>query len=333
MPQFIRDRSQMASRLVLALGVYLGFAITQPGFGTTNNFITILDGFAFAGLAALGLGVTIIAGEFDLSIGSMAAVAGVIAVQFSGLGFVGATLVAVAVATGFGILQGLAIVVLKINSLVLTIGTLIGLRGLAYLLSGGKTIVVDDLAIASVVRKSFWIFSTFSFITVVFFVLVGSFLAFHRRGREIYAIGGGRTEAQAAGISLYRPMLLAFGLSAAAAGIAGALVSLKSGSAAPWGFENLLLPGVTAALIGGASLKGGTGSAFGIAVGAITIRFITSGLSLRGAPFFVENLALGVLLLLVVIYELAFETDAAKERWRRFRARRDESSALVGAET
>lgn len=322
MTKYLQNRGEIISRLALALAVYVFFTFLESGFNTTSNVNTILDGFAFAGLAALGVGVTIVAGEFDLSIGSIAAVAGVLAVQFAELGLILATLVAVVIAAAFGVVQGLVIVRLKINSLVFTIGTLIALRGVAFLFSGEKTIVVPDLSIADAIRTRLGIFSPFSLVTVVIFVLVGSFLAYHRWGREIYAIGGGREEALAAGISLYRPMAIAFGISAATAGLAGALVSIKSGSASPNGFENLLLPAVTAALIGGTSLMGGKGSAFGIAVGALTIRFIVSGLSLRGAPFYVESLSLGLLLIFVIVFELLFETPQAKERWRRRRVAR-----------
>lgn len=316
--ELLQGRAQVVSRVLLGLAVYLFFMFFEPGFSTVANFNTILDGFAFAGLAALGVGITIIAGELDLSIGSVAAVAGVIAVQFAELGLVLTTIVAVAISAVFGVFQGVVIVRLRINSLVFTIGTLIALRGLAFILSGGQTIVVPDLAIADAIRRRLTVFSPFSLTTLVIFVLVGAFLAYHRWGREIFAVGGGRSEARAAGIGLYRPMAIAFGISAACAGLAGALVSLKSGSAAPIGFENLLLPAATAALIGGTSLTGGKGSVIGIAIGTLTIRFIVSGLSLRGAPFYVESLSLGVLLILVIVYELLVETPEAKARWQRF---------------
>lgn len=316
-----RISGQTLSRLGLAAIVFVLFAVSDPDFATASNLNTVLDGFAFAGLAALGVGVTIIAGEFDLSIGSVAAVAGIIAVLASGLGLVPAVLIAVAVSTVFGLLQGLAIVRFRISSLVLTIGTLIAVRGIAYVLSGETTVIAQDLSVADAIKQRLWIFSPFSLTTIALFVLVGAFLKYHRWGREIFAVGGARNEAQAAGVGLYRPIAVAFALSAATAGLAGSLVSLKSGSATPIAFEGLLLPAVTAALIGGTSLAGGTGSVVGIAIGALTIRFIVSGLSLRGAPFYVESLAMGTLLLLVLIFELVFELPGARSFWARRRAR------------
>jgi len=213
---------------------------------------------------------------------------------------------------------------------VLTVGTLIAVRGLAYVISGESTVIAENIAAADVIKRQLWIFSPFSLTTIALFVLVGVFLRYHRWGREIFAVGGARNEAQAAGVSLYRPLAVAFTVSAATAGLAGAMVSLKSGSASPINFESLLLPAATAALIGGTSLAGGKGSVLGIAIGAITIRFIVSGLSLRGAPFYVENLAMGILLLLVLVFELLFELPAARERWARRRAGPTAREPLVG---
>ena len=136
------------------------------------------------------------------------------------------------------------------------------------------------------------------------FVLLGLFLTRTRFGREIYAVGGGRVEAAGAGIRSTRPLVIAFAISGCLAGLAGALSAIKSGSAQPVGFENLLLPAVTAALIGGVSLFGGVGTVIGIALGAFTLRCVISVLYLEGSQFYVENLATGLLLLVVLAIEM-----------------------------
>ena len=147
------------------------------------------------------------------------------------------------------------------------------------------------------------------------FLAVGAFLAYSRYGREIYAVGGGRSEAVAAGVPLWRPIVVAFTLSGFLAGLTGAVVSLKIGSASPAiGFQDLLLPSVTAALIGGVSLLGGRGNALGIFVGVLTIRFISSGLSLQGLPFYVESLAIGAVLLAVIVLDLSSQSERLRTR-------------------
>ena len=311
------------ARLALFVGVFVVFAISDRRFAAPNNIFTIFEGFAWLGLAALAVGLTIIAGELDLSVGSVAAVAGIIAVLVvEDIGLVAAVVVATLLGLVFGAAQGYLIHRLKIHSLVFTLGTLIGLRGLAFMISGENTVVMKNLDIADTVRHQLWIFSPFSLVTILVFALVGLFLVYTRFGREIFAIGGGRQEAAAAGVPLVRPLVLTFALSGSMAALAGALTSIKSGSAGPAAFEQLLLPAATAALIGGVSLLGGKGSVYGIAVGTLTLRFITSGLSLGGAPFYVLTLATGAVLIVVVVLELVVERPVVRAGLRRWRARR-----------
>lgn len=311
------------ARLGLFVAVFLVFSWRDDRFFTTNNVFTIFEGFAFLGLAALAVGVTIIAGELDLSVGSAAAVAGIISVSVvEEIGLVPTVLLATLIGVAYGTFQGYLIYRLRIQSLVFTLGTLIGLRGLAFIISGENTVVMADLEIAHAVRRQLWIFSPFSLVTLACFVGVALLLVNTRFGREIYAVGGGRQEAAAAGVPLVRPLVLAFALSGALAAMTGALTSIKSGSAGPAAFENLLLPAATAALIGGVSLLGGRGSVAGIAVGALTLRFINSGLSLGGAPFYILTLATGIVLIVAVVLELLIGRPELRARWRRWRTER-----------
>ena len=317
-----RVEAMVWARLALFVGVFVVFAISDHRFARPNNIFTIFEGFAWLGLAALAVGLTIIAGELDLSVGSVAAVSGIIAVSLvEDVGLVGAVLVSTLCGLAYGAAQGYLVHRLKIHSLVFTLGTLIGLRGLAFMISGENTVVMKDLDIADMVRNQLWIFSPFSLVTILVFALVGLFLVYTRWGREIYAIGGGRQEAAAAGVPLVRPLVLTFALSGSMAALSGALTSIKSGSAGPAAFEQLLLPAATAALIGGVSLLGGKGSVIGIAIGALTLRFITSGLSLGGAPFYVLTLATGAVLIVVVVLELIVERPAVRAGLRRRRDR------------
>lgn len=293
-------------RAALALCVYAVFAASDPSYRSVDNFYPILEGFALVGLVALGLSVTMIAGELDLSVGSVAAVAGIVAVKLSSWGLLPCIAATVAGAAAFGALQGFVIARLRINSLVFTIGMLIALRGLAFVISDEASVLMnlEDLGISDAITRRLWIFSPFSITTIGVFLVVGCFLAVTRYGREIYAVGGGRSEARAAGVSMVRPIVVAFAVSAALGALAGALASLKSGAAQPGGYESVLLAGVTAALVGGISLYGGRGDVIGVVVGVLTLRFLISGISSRGAPFYVESLATGGLLLAVLIVEL-----------------------------
>jgi len=298
-------RSETAPRFFLAGIVLVVVSLYNFNFLTQSNMFTVMEGFAFVGLVALGVGITIIAGEFDLSVGSLAAVSGILIIQMSGIPMVLAVLLTGLIAGAFGAVQGFLIDKLGINSLVFTIGTLIGLRGLAFIISDEKTVVAKDVAQGDVLREQYFVFSPFSMFTIAVFIVLGVFLSRTRLGREIYAIGGGRAEAAGAGIRKTRPLVLAFAISGTLAGLAGALSAVKSGSAQPAGFENLLLPAITAALIGGVSLFGGVGTVIGIALGAFTLRCVISVLYLEGSQFYVESLATGLLLLVVLAIEMS----------------------------
>jgi ribose/xylose/arabinose/galactoside ABC-type transport system permease subunit len=296
--------SETAPRFLLAAIVLLSVSLWNYNFLTESNMFTVMEGFAFVGLVALGVGITIIAGEFDLSVASLAAVSGILALQIHGPPLIVSVILVALIAGTFGAVQGFLIHKLGISSLVFTIATLIGLRGVAFILSAEKTVVASDVTQADALRQQYFIFSPFSLFTIAMFVLAGVFLSRTRIGREIYAIGGGRAEAAGAGIRATRPLVVAFAISGALAGVAGALSAIKSGSAQPTGFEELLLPAVTAALIGGVSLFGGVGTVLGIALGAFTLRCVISVLYLEGSQFYVENFVTGLLLLVVLAIEM-----------------------------
>jgi len=305
------------ARLALMLGVYLIFASRIPSYYSAPGVAALLDGAVLAGIIAIGVGLTMIAGEMDLSVGSMAAFAGILSIKFYTFGMIPAFLMVIAVCAVLGAIQGYCIYKLNISSMVFTIGTLIALRGLTLVVSGEKTALIpfEDIAQTDILSAKFLVFSIPSAILLLM-VLAADF--FSRRmlwGREIFAIGGGRSEARAAGVSLKRPIVLIFALSAALAGLAGALLSVRTGSASPLGFEAVLLEAVTACLIGGIALSGGRGSILGILIGLFTIRFLVSGIAALGAPFWMQSLATGALLIFVIIAEAGIRYILRRRRF------------------
>lgn len=293
-------------RAVLLVVFFAILSIAAPGFLSVYTISPIVDGMAVLGLLALGLAVTMLAGELDLSIASVAAAAAVVAVDLRGLGPVVAILVAVVAATLFGALQGYLVARLGISSLMLTLASFIGVRGLAHLLAGNSTVslppedfpTIDffDLPIAQ-------FFAVPSLIAVSVFVLVGLFLGLTRWGREVYAIGGGREQSVGAGVPTRRPMAIAFAISGLSAGLVGALSTWSQGAAIPTGFESSLLPAATAALVGGIALSGGRGSVVNVLVGVLFIQTLTTFLSSTGAPAFAQSMLTGVLLFGVLLLE------------------------------
>jgi ribose transport system permease protein len=320
------------ARIVMLACAWGAMALWVPAFRGESSFYAALEQVPLLGLVALGLAVTIIAGEFDLSVGSMAAIGGVVTVQLSGMGLWPAVAAATAICAVVGALQGLAIAKLGISSVVFTIGTLIALRGVAYLIAGGQPVSVDHLEITDVLLNRYWIFSVSSVIALAVFAVTGLFLAFHRRGRELYAIGGGRVEAISEGIPLERPLTVAFAMSAGCAALAGALASMRGGTADASSYGALLIFGVTAPLIGGIRLYGGRGTVLNVILGVGLLALLTAGLNARGEDPSTAGIVTGVVLLIVVPLTVAAAKVSRVRRWLARSVDKGRRGGIAGSE-
>jgi ribose transport system permease protein len=306
----------VTARIGLAVLIIVVAMIVIPGFATTNNTFSVLQVVAPIGIAALGVGVTMLAGEFDLSIGSTAVLGGVISVLLAGYGPVVCIGVPVLVGAVLGSAQGYVISRLGVSSLVITIGTLILFRGIAYILAGDTSVSLTNFDIGLALSRRLWIFSPLSLAFIALTVIAWAFLRYSKYGHEVFAIGGGRREARAAGIAPVRPLVIVFGISGSMGALAGALVSLSIGGATPTGFTEFLLSSIAAAVIGGIALSGGKGSVWGIVLGALALGVISNGVSVIGAPVFVAQFLTGALLLAALAAEMFSFRSAHRARPR-----------------
>ena len=320
---FIKQKPDLMFAIILAFFVYCVYAFTNDYFMTHRITFAIMERFAVLGLVGLALTLCIIAGEIDLSIGSNAALAAVIVVRFTdSLGAPTALLIAVAVSTIIGLIQGYFIAYLRIRAIVLTVGTLMLLRGISLFVAEEKTVMLTDFRIPDfITTKVLWYFSPASLTVIAMFVLVGLFMNFTKYGREIYAIGGARKEALAAGISLKRPMIIVFAISGFCAGLGGVIIGLRSGTAQALGLQYLLLAGTVAAFIGGVSILGGRGGVVGAVIGALTVNFLNTGLVFNVTPAFMVQLYLGILLLVVIMFQTG--SVIFEKRQRRYQILKD----------
>jgi len=333
---WVVDNHDLAFAIMLAVCVYGYFAVTNDLFATHRTGFAIMERFAVLGLVGLALTLCIIAGEIDLSIGSNAALAAVIAVRFTdSIGAVQASLIAVGVATLIGIIQGYFIAYLRIRAIVLTVGTLMLLRGVALFVAEEKTVMLTDFTVPDYIStKMLMYFSPASLLVIFMFVMVGIFMNYTRFGREIYAIGGARKEALSSGISIKRPMIIVFAISGFCAGLGGVIIGMRSGTAQALGLQYLLLAGTVAAFIGGVSILGGKGGVIGAAIGTLTVNFLNTGLVFNVTPAFMVQLYLGILLMIVIMFQtgsrlfderqrrsrLLLDTDMRREQMQKLRS-------------
>jgi len=291
--------------ILLSALVFAFFSLYEPLFFNINTGFAIMERFAVLGLVGLALTLCIIAGEIDLSIGSNAALSAVIVVRLTdSIGAPNAILIALALATTIGLIQGFFIAYLKVRAIVLTVGTLMLLRGITLFAADEKTVMLTDFDIPDFIQeKIFYIFSPASFLVLGLFLLVALFMRYTKYGREVYAIGGARKEAVASGVGLKRPMMIVFAISGLCAGIGGAIIGLRSGTAQPLGLQYLLLAATVAAFIGGVSVLGGKGGVVGAFVGTLTVNFLNTGLVFNVTPAYIAQMYLGGLLLVVILFQ------------------------------
>ena len=294
----------MLFRIGLLLAIVVGFTAIDPAFLRVRNLFAITQNFALLGMVAVGLYLTMLAGEFDLSVGAMVAVSGLITLILGHDNL----LVGLAAALGFGAVVGIInaglMIVLRVSSLVVTLGVMMTLNGLAYWLAGGRVVTTDQFDLG------FWlddvqayVFSARSLITLAVFVLVAVMLQFTRTGRDIRATGSKREVASAGGANIGAALACAFLFSSVCAAAAGGLLSLSLASASPTAGGTLMLQAVSAAIVGGVSLAGGSGKPFGVLVGTLILAALNNGLSLVGFGATGVLLSNGFVLLFVVLLD------------------------------
>jgi ribose/xylose/arabinose/galactoside ABC-type transport system permease subunit len=269
----------------------------------TGNVYDIFQNFASYGLVALALGVTIIAGEFDLSVSSMYLLGGMVAVLTGTHSPILGIAAAIGVAIVVGAIQGSLIARFRLNSMPVTLGGYLTVLGVTYLLGNGNSVAYSNYNVGiQLDNPVLTIFSIHSLVSIGAFVLAALVLRYLRVGRDIRAIGGDRRSARTAGVRVDRLLVGVFVLSAIGAALPGALLSYSLATASPTNISfDVLTFSATAALLGGVSLSGGRGSVVGIAAGVLSLSVLQEILAIVNSPDYVQSLITGGLLLLVTI--------------------------------
>jgi ribose transport system permease protein len=277
-----------------------------------------LQGFAQLGLLALGLGLTMIAREFDLSVVGTYALGGMLAVQTGKSSAVLGVVVAVAAGAAIGAMQGSLIAWLRIPSLPVTLATYIALLGLTSAISGGLSKTYPNSGATLWIDQSIaGVFSPRSLITLAGFLVAAAVLGLTKLGRELRAIGGDRRAARVAGVRVERTLVGLFTVAGTLAALGGAMLSYSYASANPNpGLQPLILSAV-AVLLGGVSLAGGRGLPLGLLAGTLSVALIAQIVASAGLPDYSTELLYAALLVVIV----AIDAPGLREALDRVRAR------------
>ena len=266
---------------------------------SVSNLTTVLSRSATTGIAAAGMTFAICAGGFDLSVGSiLSLVTCVVAMNIASIGMWPSILLALLVGVLCGVVNGLIITKLHIQTFVATLATQLAFKGAALVYSNGKRVLMSK-------NKEIKIFSTSSVLGIpvqvilVVAVFVIAYLVYRhtRFGVKTRAIGSNEAAARASGINVDRTLIAVFVVTGLTAACAGVLQSsrLATGSAIIGdGFE---LDVITSVILGGTALSGGKGNIWGSFIGALLLSLIRSGLNILGVDEAFQKLAIAVVLL------------------------------------
>jgi ribose/xylose/arabinose/galactoside ABC-type transport system permease subunit len=300
MTRIIRDDPHVRPLLILTACI-AGLALVDPrDVLTAATAASSFETFATIGLVALGLGFTMMIREFDLSVVGMHGMAGCIAVIVGGNHAWLGLLCALAAGLAGGLLQGFIIVRLRLGSVGVTLGGLLVFAGIAYVVTENRSLPYENMAVALGMSAPIaGIFSIRSLVAIAIFIAAALYVGLTRYGRDIIAIGSDRRAATTAGVGVDRLIIGIFGFSGVCAALSGALLSYSLASASPSGLSDVIVPAAAAAILGGVSLAGGTGRPLGIAAGVLSLAVLRAGFNAVGAPPYVNQIAMGAILLVV----------------------------------
>jgi erythritol transport system permease protein len=290
------------------------FSLMTPSFLTANNLSILAKHVSINAILAIGMTFAILAGGIDLSVGSVAGLAGMVAgglltVGIGGhaTGVVAAVIAALVVSCGVGLLNGLLVSRVGVAPFIATLGTLYIARGAALLISQGKTF--PNLAGTangastgfSVIGQSFLLGVPLPVWLMLVIAAAASAVAARTPfGRHVYAVGGNERAARLAGIRVGRVKLLTYCFSGLCAGLVGLIIASQLESAHPATGESFELNAIAAVVLGGTSLMGGRGSVRGSLIGAFVIGVLADGLVMMGVSEFWQIVIKGLVIVLAV---------------------------------
>ncbi len=293
---------------VTSVAVTAAAFVLLPSYTDTTlaafDVYNTLQIFARLGLLALALGLTMIAGEFDLSVVGTYALGGMLTVQAGQDHWAYGLAAAVGAGAAIGLVQGGIIAGLKLPSMPVTLATYIALLGLTSALSGGLTKTYANASVTLWVDQTVltW-FSPRSLITLGLFALAAVVLGLTRWGRELRAIGGDRRASRVAGVRVDRLLVGTFVASGALSALGGSLLSFSLGSANPDPGVQPLILAAAAALLGGVSLAGGRGTPLGLLGGILAVALLAEVVTVAALPAYVAQLFYAGLLGLIVVID------------------------------
>ncbi len=301
---FLRRRE--ASVLLVAIGLMIYFRAVNPIFLTRDNIVNIAQATAPVAIVAVGIVLLLVSGEIDLSVGIVAALAPFLfhfAVDFYGQPVVLAFLVALAISAGIGLVNGLIVIQFHVASFVTTLGTFFAIQGILLITSHAYPVPIPDAA-KGAFQTWFgagpWASIAWALVIVAIFHIV---LTRTRWGLHTISVGGNPVGATEAGIRASRIKIGNFMITSTLGGLVGIMEAFRINTIDPniGGGTTLTFYAISAAVIGGTALAGGSGTIVGAFLGALVLAELQNGFNLIGYSANTIFLILGLAILVSMV--------------------------------
>jgi ribose transport system permease protein len=286
--------------------------IATPYFATAANLLNVLEQSAIVGTVAIGMTFVILTGGIDLSVGSIVALAGIAfglvfrATEVATLAF------AAALGAGItcGALNGTLVTLGRLPPFIATLGMMSVARGAALMLSDGRPISGFPTSVRSLAGSGPLGIPTPVLVMLTLYAIAHVTLRRTVLGRYTYAIGGNEVAARLSGVPVVRYKVGVYVISGIASAATALLLVARLNSAQPIAGMSYELDAIAAVVIGGASLLGGVGSVLGTLVGALIMSVLRNGLNLLGVNAYVQQVAIGVVIVAAVLLDTGLRRRA-----------------------
>ncbi|HJB07617.1 MAG TPA: ABC transporter permease [Candidatus Enterocloster faecavium] len=295
--------------------VFVLFTSLNKNFLTWANFVNILVAASLIGMVAVGHTYLIIAGQNDLSPGSLAAFSGVLVALLLGMDIpiVISILITLAAGAVVGLFNAWMVNKIKLEAFIATLVTQSIIRGFAYIICGGKPVAISNRAFIKIGTTRFLDIPVAVWLMIAAFIVFGFILAKTKFGRSVYAIGGSSEAARLAGLNPQRIITLCFIMIGVLTALGGIVFAARMNAGQPSANVNLEFDAITAVILGGVSFAGGVGSMGGTVLGILLIQSFNTGLTMVNIPTFWQYVARGGLLLFALAFDFIRKERRNKE--------------------
>lgn len=304
-----------ALTLAVIIGIYfLIFSLVYPStFATYGNISKVLMSMSIEAFIVMAMAMLLIGGTLDLSVGGNMAMAGVLCgylIKFAGTGVALAIIITLLVSVVMGLINGFIVARIGVNPVVTTLATALIFQGIAVWLAG-PGLTDFPIPFQAFAQNKIFMLQMPIWYTLVIIIVFSYFMSNTRYFRQYYYIGGNVKAAILSGINMQKMKIIGYIIASLLASTAGIISAARFNSAMVSIGSGVELRAITAAVVGGISFSGGSGTILGAAMGALFISFLNNGLVIAGLEPYWQHVVTGVVLVLSIIADIAIARKQA----------------------